>query len=825
MLPKELKPYRNVIESLKYSHNAPNIKSLIEQQLGATATGPLVFHIRGELNRLAKQSAKPFRINQHFPDLNYTVFEHGKTTHHLDAVCLPEFMRTLEKYGGIYTVGVEEHMDAFLKKESDRIAHYHNMNNMDVKPINVSERVYRSEERMHLGVRASVYFLPKTQVQFDNFTSDIKKIEAKEVVTQNISTSGLRVKSECAADTGAMLVVRLKGLDDEYIISQPFVLYQCMRCDAVGEDKFEWALKKIEHPYHKEFDLFTRRLIDANRGRYRVDLKNVERSVVHHISEQFITNRQEELTIFFTQGMGMSPYCFGSNLSREILEFFEDEQKRTLLPSAIKKDSIVEKSMGKTALWVTIVQKNSTCFSTVIDEKSSKDIAFLHYALSRPDAKIFQVSTSRVDSDYAFVSHSLPVNTSAGKRANRKRRLIDYYSPGTKELVSGLGFATTIKELSKGLLSHLLEVTPGISKSQQEAFSKLASRNKHAAGTLNFICARGRELRREDRFNHTGKVSIESRNETLAGRSVDISESGVKIKQETPGRLLKNEVVKVTFHDLPVIRDKAPSGRYRVIHDPVDGFLRLFSEPGLKMGGHEYMALYLDKFFNHLDPVNEQDREGAELLGLERALRNLQNSVQPYTKAIMQFHRDRTTTSSQQRVVQGYPTPTHINIGYASQEPFADLMGEAHEASGFAKQMLCQLELQRCLGADFRDINIENPFVRHLFMIAVDESGSVREQKIIDEGEAPSPLMMQGITRTYRRRGWRTHWYQMDVTRKSRVFERYYREELDYIGSIAPHRATALTDLVKHTRGVISLTPLDSVVNTFSPETKKKDAA
>jgi len=152
-------------------------------------------------------------------------------------------------------------------------------------------------------------------------------------------------------------------------------------------------------------------------------------------------------------------------------------------------------------------------------------------------------------------------------------------------------------------------------------------------------------------------------------------------------------------------------------------------------------------------------------------------------------------------------------------------MGEAHEASGFAKQMLCQLELQRCLGADFRDINIENPFVRHLFMIAVDESGSVREQKIIDEGEAPSPLMMQGITRTYRRRGWRTHWYQMDVTRKSRVFERYYREELDYIGSIAPHRATALTDLVKHTRGVISLTPLDSVVNTFSPETKKKDAA
>ena len=114
MLPKELKPYRNVIESLKYSHNAPNIKSLIEKQLGATATGPLVFHIRGELNRLAKQSAKPFRINQHFPDLNYTVFEHGKTSHHLDAVCLPEFMRTLEKYGGIYTVGVGEHMDAFL---------------------------------------------------------------------------------------------------------------------------------------------------------------------------------------------------------------------------------------------------------------------------------------------------------------------------------------------------------------------------------------------------------------------------------------------------------------------------------------------------------------------------------------------------------------------------------------------------------------------------------------------------------------------------------------------------------------------------------------
>lgn len=58
-----------------------------------------------------------------------------------------------------------------------------------------------------------------------------------------------------------------------------------MCCDVVGEDKFEWVLKKIEYFYYKEFDLFMCWFIDVNRGCYCVDFKNVECSVVYYILE------------------------------------------------------------------------------------------------------------------------------------------------------------------------------------------------------------------------------------------------------------------------------------------------------------------------------------------------------------------------------------------------------------------------------------------------------------------------------------------------------------------------------------------------------------
>ena len=53
------------------------------------------------------------------------------------------------------------------------------------------------------------------------------------------------------------------------------------------------------------------------------------------------------------------------------------------------------------------------------------------------------------------------------------------------------------------------------------------------------------------------------------------------------------------------------------------------------------------------------------------------------------------------------------------------------------------------------------------------------------------------------------YWYIGSITRKSRVFERYYREELNYIENCAIHRAENLHNIIKKTTGVVSLIPLN----------------
>ena len=794
-----LSAHKHIVDKLKFYHAHPQVRGMIQRELGDHASGPLVFHLRTEINRLARPSKRPFRIEQVIPNIDAIYHEHEGAVHHFDPITFAEFTKTIEKYNNMYTVGVEEHMHAFLQDNKEAIMHSQTIQSLEITAVDISESIYRKEERMHLGVRGLAYKLHRKPADADNLSDLVIAGRECTILTQNISENGLSLKSGTSSAAGDWWLIRLSGLEQDFVFGQPYVLYQCVKSDVLNSGdgvEHRWALKKVEHVQHAEFNIFLKRLIFANRGRYKVDLENVERSVYHHATEQFITNRVEGFCAFLTVD-GATPFVFGNAQGRPLFQRFEYENS-SVLPALIHKDKLVALAGDGYVFWAMIRQSKGSFFSAPLTS-DPKSILFFQYALSREDAYFFQVHCSTLhDNSEAYRSHSLPHLGEMSKKIERLRRLTDHYADCTREAVDQLTHAVHFQPLSRTILKSFLEPTPVISPEQQQGLSAYSVRNAKRIN-VRYVVARSRELRKEDRFLLSTQISIQSELGTFQGETIDISESGCCLRTSDIRASLQDQTVTVYFGNLPKIGSQSPTGRYKVLSDK-QGVLRLYSAPEHRNAAQVYMSLYLDKHFNQLEPVQETDRSGHAMLGLERALRNLHNATMPQTRGLVLRH-------------QNLSYPARLTVSRRNQDPiFLGQSTALNKPDPKLKAIFCHLEIQKQLVNDFRRIDADTPYCRHILLIAVSKDpGAAPWIRIAGEGEwAPAKLKM--LVNMLKKKGLTPLLYQLDVTRKTRVFDRYYREELAYIESVASHRSQKIYDFIKNAIGTITLLPLNGLI-------------
>ena len=113
-----------------------------------------------------------------------------------------------------------------------------------------------------------------------------------------------------------------------------------------------------------------------------------------------------------------------------------------------------------------------------------------------------------------------------------------------------------------------------------------------------------------------------------------------------------------------------------------------------------------------------------------------------------------------------------------------------------------------------RRVNKKNPYEHHVLLVGIKEG---RSAFTVDH----SMLYMPGeinlskigvIEKQMFKRGLKPLWFSMTVTRKSPVFDKYFREELDYIEINSSHRAELLNNRIKQTTGVFSISPLNEYI-------------
>jgi hypothetical protein len=793
-----IEQYAALIEKLKYNHEKLALKAAIENHLGIHSTPVTVFKIKSEIKRLAKQSYRPFRIEQYIPDIDGHYFEHDGAKHHCDPITEKEFISELKKYHNKYTVGVEEHMIRFVEKSKGKIARDNNLKSLSVTALDVSEMAHRKEERMHFGVKCALYIIDQTT----DLTASPKILANKKnmisCVTQNISENGLGIKLHAPPVIGAYCVIRIIGLEQEFSLRHPYILYKCVSGKETGgsvhERVYTWALQKQEHSNHADFDSLTKQIIKENRLRYKVELVNTQRSVINNVTEQFLTNREEEIFVFANQ-QGDANIVFGSYSGKSSFDFFNVKgSPNSHLANALKKDRVIPLTLNKEGVWVVVIQKNKTCFSALIED-NPESMSLLHYMMSRDDSMIFSVKTATTKSENAFASHNLPSTSETNSHIKKQRNLANHYAQNTRDLVQQISTVTTIKQIDLGVLAMLTGKSKmSISKEEKVILSK-QSLLKEPPNRIPFISARGRELRQEDRFKLTTQVNIASRGYNFNATTRNFSMSGLCIIADGIDNPFKNEIFKVTFPDMPYVDGVEPMMRYKIISCD-KGLLHFQSAT---TSNDTYTSLLIDAQFDEFDPVHEEDRAGAEMIGLERALRNLKNATHPHIKGLLQYHRS-------------LPAPSYINISKKCQDPLKDMYSDTHTDCAFSKSIFTDASVQDRIFEDFKAINSKTPFVRHLMLIATDQDGHIKKVALYPSDSEMHYKKVQSIYNLLSSKGLTSYWYQLDITRKARIFDRYYRDELNYINAISSHKGECITDFIKKTTGVFVMTPLNNVL-------------
>lgn len=790
--------HMELVDELKFLANSEELTEVIKKKLGSDYSGPLAFQLKNELQRQNRLSKRSLQINEWISKAEPDPYCFDDIYHYLDPLSYAYFKALFDGYGERYTVGVEERVIAYIKKNKQNILNLQQNRHVKVVPIALHEHVYRKEERMHLGIRLWVD-IAEGDVSKTRFYDKQTMINAETALSQNISMNGLKIKHSIAGVEGQVYAIRFAGWENEFVMPGNAVLYQLVKSEKLStvdpdaEWQYTWFLKLVENTHHTSFLSFLSNQIQTNRFRYRVDVDNVEKSVINQVAEQFFTNRQEEFSLFFDHD-GYCRFVYGSLLGQAEYDKFSHTKGSSLVP-LLRREGVLVDDVGTTHYLFGFKQKNGIHFAAIFDPEDPLKVDFCRYVLSRPDAYFYQVTLSECKASNAFLSHNIPQDAAARSTSLRVRKNINEYSESTRTEVLSLKMMLSLKPLPSDILKSTLMAKSYSSSESVEAFSQFSVLQVLKNQPI-FVRARSKELRREDRFFVDTPFEIKSSN--CEGDVVDVSLSGISLRWKKGLPPYPGSVISVYFPHLPVLKSLPPQATYKVTS--VDGdLIRLCGELNGELAQRRYWSAYIESHSESLVPADVSVESQETFIGLDRALRNMRNA-------------EANTIQSLLRVRNARAVATHVNVPEkVMSNPLFSAVGQRYKSSALLKSLFCNLPLQDHLSEQLRRISKDLPFSHALVAVFYQDgfrgARAISAIKVYPEGFSTYE-QWYSLSQTIERRGLPVQWFSLSITRKSRLFDRYYREELEYISKMAVHRSGPLLEMVNKTVGVVELVPL-----------------
>ena len=429
---KDIVNHQKLIRSLVGKADSPSLKRHVEVKLGNKKTPSLTFKITNEIRRLNRPPKMPFRVGNYvknLPECALIEETEGGSTHVFEKNTHAIYKKMLAEHGGKFSTLIYEELVDYAKKNAFAIEQSSLDECESVAMVNISEPIYRKEERMNLGHKITVFNLISSAdpriVHPEKATGTI----ATTGVTQNISQNGLKVKVAAPLKLDAFYVVFVEGVANEFALQQPLVVYQCKGVSNEERDGKTWfccSMMKINNPAHKEFDKFIKAFINSHKGRYRVDLLNVEKAVTNRYVEQFLTNRSNAFSAFFDAD-GASVCLYGSAQSQPYIKFFASSEGGNVLFDLIKNDGLLSSRHSASLLWFGI-KRRGQFYTSLLNRDDALTLDYFRYVVNDDEGFVYHVDITEKKDFNPFTKLAIPddvVNVSRCEYGHHTKRVVE----------------------------------------------------------------------------------------------------------------------------------------------------------------------------------------------------------------------------------------------------------------------------------------------------------------------------------------------------------------------------------------------------------------
>jgi hypothetical protein len=784
-----------VVDKLKLHYADPNLSVKIKQELKGEYSPSDAFFIKAEIKRLANPCARLIDLRTISSGITFSTFEWEGMMHVMDKDSAQNFVKLIKQYDGEYTFGVYESVINTFKKNKEKAKKSQFSSDMSISAVSLSEVYSRNEERMNLGVKILAYPLPKSLLEKEdpdlsqslkNLTNQASQTMGIEGNTVDISQNGLQVRLPQNLAHNSVIAIRFKGLEEDFVFKEKYVAYEVVKSVATNEsDDYLISLRQLSASYHNEFQGFTQRLIYANKRRYKVNLDNTVKSVKSKLYEQFYLSRKRSLDLFVDRDGGI-PYMLSSDPCLEIVESFSVSGKQYLTDLLIKDDVLSHFENAKDIYWLAIVKPSSkselgvSFYSTVLSSPLSYKLAA--YALRSKTGKLFKLSLSGLDEVNPFVTSSLPraIHKQMGNNS------IYRYSPRLKKVVGELTHLITLKEITNNAMDKFDTFDLDLSKEDSKACSSMQL-SKSAGSVTEVLRLESNEFRKEDRFLISTPVSVTLNGRKVFGQFLDVSTRGMSLKLQEEVVAKAGTEVKVTLLDfaskeLELNLNDIP---YKVISCKAN-VIRLQAMTSKGFVGVQFWDNYISENIESLKIVGSQESH----VGLRRALRNI--AAQLHTSVPAFF----TTKDSRPCVRSIALSPNHADAPLWSSI-YGDFTIDTQ-----LKSFLYNKSMFKRLVLDLPEIKRDTPFKNYFVLVKYQQSISGQ----IEIGSVtflPEDDPVGALKKELNRYSYDYRIFHVSLTKKSRLFDRYFKDELAYLESYASHKSSKLMFEIKTLSGVL----------------------
>jgi c-di-GMP-binding flagellar brake protein YcgR len=790
------------IQKLKYQYDAANLTSLVKSSLGLKPDAKDVFYIKSEIKRLSMPCARLIDLRNYSSGQNFSQFTWEHLDHVLDKDSAQEFLRLLKDYNGEYTFGVYEGVIAYFKSQKNTRRAKQFTDELPLDVVSLSDVFSRNEERMNLGIKVNVISLNLPEDSEKNFNIspliERSKSNAIEGNTIDISLNGLQVRLKSSCDLYSYLAVRFSGFEDDFLFNQKYILYRVVKITkSEKSDDYLVALKQVELSAHKEFQLFTRRLIYSNKRRYKISLDNTFSSVKSKLYEQFYLSRRRALDLF-VDNKGEIPYLLASDPSLDTVEWFSQNNKGRLA-SLISKDDVLSlaKELGE-VYWIVLKvpcegSEKFSYYSTVASDALS--YGFASYALRTGKGKIFKVKYSSLEGTNPFITSSLPRSVHKEMGGDSIFR----YSPKLNTFVDKLDGVLTIKEITNGEMdifdNNKLAVSKGaLSKCSKYLLKKIDRKEPEVARL------ESNEFRKEDRFAISTTASFSYKGKLYEGTTIDISSRGMSLKLVDKIDIPSDTELKVIFNDL-----SAELGDYEISsisYKVIQGKSGLIRAEMLLSKGYEALHFWNEYISNNIDRLSIVGNTES-MYGLKRVLRNVVSQMHDSVPAFYSIKDSRPYVRSLAFSSQNQNNPlwSSINGNFSIETQL--------------KSFLHHEEILKTLLTDVPKINRANPFNSYFIFVGYQTSLSgkvtVSHVSVLPKKAALESFIckQKSLSSNYRV-------FNLSLTKKSKMFDRYFKDEMRYLETYALHKAKKLMFEVKTLTGVLDFNDVTELFNSYA---------